>query len=76
MMLEGNFRELRVCELRRIPIPRTRVNKDKKKGQSCLEPRSSTTPFLDPSYMPRASATSEEKSVWWCTIFHPSASRR
>src|ERR687889_292520 len=29
-----------------------------------------------PSYMPRAWATSFEKSVWWCTIFHPSASRR
>ena len=29
-----------------------------------------------PSYRPRASATSDEKSVWWCTIFHPSVSRR
>jgi hypothetical protein len=65
-----------VYELRRILIPRTPVNKDKKKGQSCLEPRPSTTPFLDPSYSPRAWATSFEKSVWWSTIFHPSASRR
>jgi hypothetical protein len=28
-----------VCELLRIPIPRTPVNKDKKKGRSPAEPR-------------------------------------
>jgi len=29
----ANFRELRACELLRIPLPRTRVNKGKKKGR-------------------------------------------
>src|SRR5918995_4931774 len=62
-------------ELPRILIPRTSVNKGKRKGWD-IAPQPSTTPFLDPSYKPRAWATSEEKSVWWCAIFHPSASRR
>src|SRR5215204_4936060 len=34
----ANFLELRVCELRRIPIPRTLVNKAKKRGRSCFAP--------------------------------------
>jgi hypothetical protein len=29
-----NFSELRACELRRTPLPRTPVNKSKNKGQS------------------------------------------
>jgi hypothetical protein len=33
-MLEGNFREIVKGEVRRIPIPRTWVNKAKKKGRS------------------------------------------
>jgi len=35
IMLEVNFRERCLCELRRIPIPRTRVNKGKIKGRGC-----------------------------------------
>ena len=41
-----NFVELRNGEVRRIPIPRTRVNKGKKKGPRLLEPR----PFASYAY--------------------------
>jgi hypothetical protein len=34
-----NFGELRQCELRRIPIPRTWVNKGKEKGRGCSKLR-------------------------------------
>ncbi len=34
--LEANFLELRVCELRRTPIPRTPVNKGKKRAEAAL----------------------------------------
>jgi hypothetical protein len=70
-----NFRELFKGEVRRIPISRTPVNKVMKKAEAS-KPRPSTTPFLFPSYLPRAWDNSFEKSEWWCTIFHPSASRR
>jgi hypothetical protein len=36
-----NFRELRQCEVRRISIPRTPVNKGKKKGRGSEQPRPS-----------------------------------
>jgi hypothetical protein len=40
-MLEGNFRESPTCEVRRIPIPRNRVNKGKKrKGGGLASPLS------------------------------------
>jgi hypothetical protein len=35
-----NFAEFRLCELRRIPIPRTTVNKGKKKGRVPLQKHS------------------------------------
>ena len=38
----ANFGELRLGEVRRIPIPRTSVNKRKKKGWGLSQPR----PFL------------------------------
>ncbi len=31
----ANFVELRACEVRRIPLLRTSVNKGKRKGQGC-----------------------------------------
>ena len=34
-----NFLELRQCEVRRIPLLSTWVNKGKMKGQSCYEPQ-------------------------------------
>jgi hypothetical protein len=33
-----NFSELRACELRRIPLPRTWMNKGKKKGRGVCQP--------------------------------------
>jgi hypothetical protein len=39
-----DFRELRVCELRGIRLPRARVNKDSRKGRS-LTPASSLLPL-------------------------------
>src|SRR5215208_3060346 len=42
----ANFAESPEGEVRRILIPRTPVNERKGKGRGCLEPRSSTTPFL------------------------------
>jgi hypothetical protein len=53
----------REYELRRISLPRTSVNKGKKKGRSTIAPALDDSLLGDPSYMPRVSATSFEKSV-------------
>ena len=38
--MNANFGVFPKGEVRRIPIPRTRVNKDKKKGQGALHQKS------------------------------------
>src|SRR5215217_1635158 len=76
MVCGSHSREPLQGEDLRIHLPRTSVNKDKKKGAALLHPGPRRLPSWLSSGPPRASTIAEEKSVWWCTIFHPSSSRR
>ncbi len=57
--------------LPRIPLPRTRVNKGKKKGRSCYAP--ALAPQLALSYQPTGSprSTSLLRRLPWCRCLHP-----
>src|SRR5215208_7958852 len=61
-----NFRESPECEVRRISIPRTRVNKAKKKGLSCYAPALlvSKTPYCSRRNLARS-------DLLWYLRAHP-----